>query len=921
MNTHPLFHNPVMGYIHHEWIPHCDTPDFFFQDVNPVAEHFFLLSPGSIAGKQWSQIQSETNEEFSQFIHWYLPRAVNQEYGSTEYFLAKNNQLLQVTLYSTDSRSFTLILQGKDLPAQENHNLDDLAILTRAVEQSPVTVIITNPEGAIEYVNPSFFRTSGYTREEALGENPRMLKSGNMEDRVYEEMWGMLDAGLEWRGELQNRKKSGELYWEFASISPVRTSQGVTTHYLAVKEDITIQKETEAQLSLVNQQLSNILDASHQVSIIATNTEGTITTFNTGAQRMLGYAPEKILGKQTPQMFHLDSEVSQHSRTLSEELHRPISGFETFIAKAKEGAFEEREWTYVTKEGSHLTVDLTVTAVRDNHKNITGYLGIALDITQRKKSERTHRYQNNILNALYRLSPIGIALNDFATGNFIDMNPKLLEPTGYTKDEFLKLSYWDVTPKEYEPLETQALKDLATKQTYGPFVKEYIRKDGSRYPVKLQGVLIEDLEGKKRIWSFIEDISEQVEIQKNLVLAKEEAEKASKAKSEFLANMSHEIRTPLNGVIGFTDMLLTTDLDASQQEFVTNANSAGKTLLGIINDILDFSKIEAGMMELEEIQTYMADFFQDIKNMFSLSATRKDLSLNLLLPATMPAYAYIDPVRLKQVMVNLIGNALKFTSKGSVDVVVQYTPVTQTRGVYTIGVRDTGIGIAPENQVKLFNAFTQADSTTTRNFGGTGLGLIISDTIVRKMGGKIQLESKLGQGTEFYFSLETRVEEQADQTEKDKRGKAKMEQPAKKIDLTPLNPNQRVQPHPITILIAEDVEMNTLLVKSFIGKITPHAIILEARTGKQAVEMLSCNRVDLVLMDIQMPEMDGIEATKHIRSTESPGERTPIIALTAGALKDEQEKCTAAGMDNFLTKPLQLDRLREIILTYTGTHK
>jgi len=398
----------------------------------------------------------------------------------------------------------------------------------------------------------------------------------------------------------------------------------------------------------------------------------------------------------------------------------------------------------------------------------------------------------------------------------------------------------------------------------------------------------------------LRDITERKRLMEEFIKAKDMAEAASKAKSEFLATMSHEIRTPLNAIIGFTDLLKNTNLNAVQKEYVTNANVSGHALLDIINDILDFSKIEAGSLILEYVKTDMQDMLHNCVDIIRFSADKKKLQVLLDVDPRMPRFALIDPIRVKQILTNLLSNAVKFTAQGEVELKVRFDYYSEKEGKFTFSVRDTGIGIAESQKDKLFKAFSQADSSTTRKFGGTGLGLIISDLIAREMGSKIHFMSKAGRGSTFFFDLVTEAEDG---------------EPIEMIHEVPETEN--LLSSGCKILLAEDVEMNLLMMQALLSTLLPESEVIVAKNGKQAVEMTIEHSPDLILMDVQMPEMDGIEATRVIRALEQKELcEIPIIALTAGVLREEQEKCLIAGMNEIMTKPINPDKFRLLLRKY-----
>lgn len=396
-------------------------------------------------------------------------------------------------------------------------------------------------------------------------------------------------------------------------------------------------------------------------------------------------------------------------------------------------------------------------------------------------------------------------------------------------------------------------------------------------------------------------VKKRIEYATKLTLAVEEAELATKIKSEFLANMSHEIRTPLNSIIGFTNLLTNTPLNEIQKEYLQYANSSATVLLKIINEILDFSKIEANKVELDIIKTDVIDLINSIYNIFKYNALNKELEFLLEIDPNTPKYAFFDPFRLKQILTNLLDNGIKFTQKGYVKLKLVFNKIDENSGEFIFFVIDSGIGISEDQKDKLFRAFSQADTSTTRKFGGTGLGLIISNLLVQKMGSQIQLESRPEYGSTFYLSLKTRYLNDSNstiQSSNDTNGNI------------PDNNTDFLSDKRVTILIAEDINLNMVLLKSIILNHFPNSEVIEAKNGIEALEYTLNKKVDIILMDIQMPELDGIEVTKEIRKLELKKDcHIPIIALTAGSIQSEYDKCIKAGMDDFLTKPIDKELL------------
>jgi signal transduction histidine kinase/ActR/RegA family two-component response regulator len=395
----------------------------------------------------------------------------------------------------------------------------------------------------------------------------------------------------------------------------------------------------------------------------------------------------------------------------------------------------------------------------------------------------------------------------------------------------------------------------------------------------------------------VRDMAQQQQDEEQLRTAKLAAERANAAKSEFLANMSHEIRTPMNGVIGMTDLALDNAQDPTQREYLRIAKSSAQSLLVILNDVLDFSKIEAGKLNIETVAFPVANTVEEALMALRERATQKGLSLECNLQPGLPLEVNGDPVRLRQILTNLCDNAIKFTSQGGVYVSVQSSQQDDGH-VLHFSVRDTGIGIAPDKQKSVFEAFTQADTSTTRHFGGTGLGLTICVRLVDLMGGALWLDSVEGMGSTFHFTLPAKT--------------------AKPPASQPCQSTRQASPatRTLQVLLVEDHPINQKLATTLLTKWGHHVRL--AQNGREAVDMFATQPWDIVLMDMQMPVMGGLEATRLIRASEPPGQHTPIVAMTANVMESDREATKLAGMDGHFAKPFTAASLKETLLTYTA---
>ncbi|MGZ4449511.1 MAG: PAS domain S-box protein [Nocardioides sp.] len=493
-------------------------------------------------------------------------------------------------------------------------------------------------------------------------------------------------------------------------------------------------------------------------------------------------------------------------------------------------------------------------------------------------------------------------------------NPASERLFGFSSDEVVGRPIEMVLPAHKRD-EVRALQRLASAEggVRRTVETEFVARGGRHVPVSLTVSPIYDGERLTGVSAIVRDISEERARRAELEEAQAAAEAASRAKSDFLATMSHEIRTPMNGVIGLTGLLLNTTLDDVQRRYAAGVRGAGEALLAIIDDILDFSKLEAGKVDLERVGFAPRRMLDEVKVLLTGAAEDKSLQLLMACDPTVPPAVMGDAGRIRQVLINLAGNAVKFTERGRVD--VRVTTATGRRpGWLRFEVRDTGIGIDDATRARLFEPFSQADASTTRRFGGTGLGLAISRRLVDAMGGELSVTSAPGDGSTFAFEvpLPTATHAVADTS-------ADLRRP---VDLDTLAPQPvPMRSSPATagarrVLVAEDNAVNQMVALGLLAELGYEAVVVSH--GRFALEALEREPFDAVLMDCHMPEMDGFVATRELRAREGEGRRTPVIAMTAGVLDDDRNRCLAAGMDDFVAKPVDVAILRATLARWVA---
>ncbi|MFZ6875740.1 response regulator [Undibacterium sp. Di27W] len=789
------------------------------------------------------------------------------------------------------------------------------ADLQATINHMPAMISYCDVEFKLRFANAAFLDWFGLDATSIKGKPVREV----LGETVFQQNLPHIQAAMAGEAQLFERALSGQdgsKRYMLASYVP-HVSNGSIHGMYVFSTDITLLKQTQLQDLRTQARLKSIFAAASEFAIISCDLQGVIQVFSPGAERMLGYTEAEMVGKQTPAIFHPEAEIQARAAVLTAELGYPVQGFEVFSAKARLGQVQAQQWTYIHKQGAHIPINLVISAVLDEENRIAGILGIATDIRR------------------------------------------------------------------------------------------------------------------------------QQQLESSLIAARDQAEMASRTKSEFLANMSHEIRTPMNAVLGMSYLLGKTELSSTQRHYLEMIRSSGQSLLGILNDILDISKIEAGRIELSPTRFYLKDILSALANMMSVNVGEKQLELSMGIDTAVPRELIGDALRLQQVLINIIGNAIKFTEQGEVSLLVQLAGQDADNLQVQFIIRDTGIGMSAEQISRLFSAFEQADASTSRRFGGTGLGLAISKRLVDLMDGDIRVQSQEGAGTEFIVSIPMQAAPvqadedkpailppgsnqarkilvvddnatsrryiaktieawgwQADTASSGQQALQKVRDQLAQIpnsaddycailidwhmpgqdglatlaaiktllasqriplilmssayDRSALNmdgkPNapDAVLLKPVTGSSLYDVLQETSLqqhgstlpagqhastppalgVGSFTGK---HILLVEdnyfnqivatkileqtgavvklANNGSEAVEILkvAAGQFDLVLMDVQMPIMDGWTATEILRKELALP--IPILAMTAGVMTSERERCLEAGMNDVISKPIDIDQM------------
>jgi len=656
-----------------------------------------------------------------------------------------------------------------------------------------------------------------------------------------------------------------------------KVSSPTKIHTRGIFRDITEQDTREKELVKIKSAIEQ-----SESSIVITNAKNEIEYVNPYFEELTGYSFEEVKGL-NPRI--LQSGLTERSEY--KDLWKSIS------EKGRwKGEFCNRK-----KNGELFWENVNISVIKDKEGNPINYISVKDDITKQKKLAETLKKKEEEYKQIVESANDVIFRADIE-GFFTYVNPLMEKLTGVPADKLLQMHFTQIITKEYrEEVQSFYMKQFKSLEpsSYKEF-KIINNNGGTRWVGQNVRAIIKG----DRVVSFTavaRDITDIKEIQNELIQAKEIAEDSARTKEMFLANMSHEIRTPMNAIVGMTNLLSESELTNKQEDYLRAIKTSGDNLLVIINDILDISKIESGKLKIEKINFDFRELINNTKRSIELKAEEKDLLFSLDIKDDVPSVLVSDPVRLNQVLINLLGNSIKFTKKGSVSLICSVMGIENEEAKIKFEVKDTGVGIDSNKLDKIFESFAQEDESTTRKFGGTGLGLSISRQLVSLLGGELEVESELGNGANFYFTLNLPIGENA----------VKKKKIIIDIGTNPLK-NKKV-------LLAEDNEINSFLATTVLSKWDIEVDVAE--DGQIAVDKLKTNVYDVVLMDIQMPVMGGLEATQVIRKQLKLD--IPIIALTANAVKGDREEFLLAGMDDYISKPFDATILFNKLVSYIVT--
>ena len=856
--------------------------DLRFLKVSPAWLEDFDLPESELIGRSTYELVPETRERYGALHR----RGLSGERVSSEPEMVvlptgqRRWMMWDAAPWRDDKGAIGgLLIISRDVTAQKEAEEDvrrAREFATTILDNVPAQIVVKSEDGRILLMNRATEALFGASREDHLGRTAAELFPPGEAIKIAEEDRNALAHGRPVIEESALTTPSNGVRHIRKTKVAVRDADGGPTYLLAISEDITESKRVNLELERTRAFLTTLIEHMPLALVVKDGAEGRIVMMNRANETLLGVEREALIGKSAHDLFPED------------EARERVANEKKVIDSGELRVIED---ITITTPGNGLrSLRQLQIAVRmaDGDPYL---LIISDDITERKKSAEELISTRSFLETVINTVPAGITVKDARDGRLVMANPAVEAIFGIAPGANLGKNADDLFPTEQARRFTQQDQEVIQSGEMRIFEEEpMMTPNGLRY-LRRKKVLMRNQEGPDYLLSISEDVTGAKQTEDALKQALACAEAANVAKSEFLANMSHEIRTPLNGVLGLADALERMELKPGQREIVEMIVSSGKALTGILSDVLDLAKAEAGQLELQNECFSLRETVGQAAFLFQTAAQAKGLSFKVTFDVGGPDRLLGDPLRIKQVVSNLINNAVKFTTKGGIAVRVCAVPDGAGSAALKITVKDTGPGFTKEVRAKLFGRFEQGDGSITRRFGGTGLGLSIASKLAQMMEGEIDCTATPGKGAAFIFRAAIRIDDAPART-------------------APVAEHHRIDPErPLRILLAEDHEVNQRVIQLMLDGLADLVIVPD---GQQALDAVRDQApFDLVLMDSQMPVMDGLTAIGHIRREEIRlgRVRTPIISLTANAMAHQVEACLKAGADLHLAKPISSEGL------------
>ncbi|WP_168194040.1 PAS domain-containing hybrid sensor histidine kinase/response regulator [Pontibacter sp. SGAir0037] len=830
-------------------------------DSEIIGNNIRSYLPPQLADKMLQLFKEVLETGKSATIKYDFMTQEGKKYCESRIVKYKPDEVLVIVRDYTEQREAELLVEEKD------------ELIRQVMDTSSNLIFVKDKKGAYSFVNRTFAESLGLQVKDIIGKTDRQFHKQTDEADFFRDMDQKVLLKLEgFTFEEKFTKGDGEVVWLKTTKKPLITKSG-EVNVLGISTDVTQEKFSKEQLER-REELYRLLSDNSKDIISLHELDGTYSFVSTAVTEVLGYTQEEVIGTDPYKNIHPEDQ----QRVFEEGYKKAVDEKVNTIIRHRERK----------KNGEYIWMECIIKPILNAQGEVVQLQSSSRDITERRKVSEDLQNSEKKYRELIKHSQAYILSHDME-GRILSVNPYLLQKLGYKEEEMLGKEIFKFFPVSHQANADSYLERIRQEVVVNGVLAIFNKQQEKRYLYYQNYKVQEQGEEDTYVIGIAQDITDRMKIEEELKKAKEAAEESARVKENFLANMSHEIRTPMNGILGMTGLLNKTKLDATQQNYLDVIKRSADNLLVVINDILDMAKIEAGKIEIEQIPFNLAETVTAAYQTLKYKAEEKELDYILKMQPIDNPMLIGDPYRLNQILLNLLNNAIKFTETGSIALHVEVLQETSDALELEFLVSDTGIGIPKAKIEDIFKEFTQAYSSITRQYGGTGLGLNISKTLVELQNGSISVESEEGKGSIFKFRLTYK-----------KSSMPIVKEEETMIDYTELRN--------IRVLLAEDNEINIYLAQSIVEGWGAQIDI--AVSGKEAVALASQFNYDVILMDIQMPEMNGLDATREIRKLpDHKKATTPIIALTANAIKGDAEKYLKVGMNDYISKPFEEEKL------------